>query len=168
MPEGTEQGSKWWIRFVIVPIVIAIIGGGGVTAIIVAVLPDIFSTPQPTPSPTTDKIAGTWKGTTNWNEYQGLQNTITITSGCEVGDICGTTRMDSEYWCAGDLVLSKIDGEVYMFTQINQQGNIPDNGCDNGAIETMYLIPPDKLSWNVSRNRGNNPGTGSGILLKQP
>jgi len=122
----------------------------------------------PTGEETTDKIAGTWKGTTNWNDYQGLQTTISIKSDCVVRETCGTTRMDSQYWCAGDLVLSKISGDTFTFTQVNQQGNVPDNGCDNGAIETIYLLSPDKLSWSVSRSTGNNPGTGSGTLLKQP
>lgn len=117
---------------------------------------------------TTDKIAGTWTGVTNWNDYQGLQNTISIKSGCVAGDICGITRMDSQYWCAGDLVLSKIEGEIFTFIQTNQKGNVPDNGCENGAVETIYLLAPDKLSWGVSRSTGNNPGTGSGTLLKQP
>lgn len=116
----------------------------------------------------TDKIAGTWKGTTNWNEYQGLQTTISIKSGCTVGETCGTTRMDSQYWCAGDLVLSKINGDTFIFIQTNQQGTVPDNGCDDGAIETIYLLSADKLSWSVSRSTGNNSGTGSGMLLKQP
>jgi hypothetical protein len=165
---GNEQGSKWWIRFVIVPIVIAIIGGGGITAIAVAIVPYIFPTPQSSLGSTTDKIAGTWVGATNWNEYQGLQNTITIKPGCAVGDTCGTTRMDSQYWCSGNLLLSKIDGEIFTFIQTNQQGNVPDDGCENGAIETMYLLSPDKLSWTVSRTTGNNPGTGSGVLQKQP
>lgn len=128
----------------------------------------VIQLPQSTKVESTDKIAGTWIGVTNWNEYQGLQNTISIKSGCVVGDICGTTRMDSQYWCAGDLVLSKINGDTFTFIQTNQKGNVPDNGCDNGAIETMYLLSPDKLSWSVSRSTGNNPGTGSGTLLKQP
>lgn len=117
---------------------------------------------------TTDKIAGTWKGTTNWNDYQGLQTTVSIKSGCVVGETCGITRMDSQYWCAGDLVLSKINGDTFTFVQTNQQGSVPDNGCDNGAVETIYLLSPDKLSWSVSRSTGNSPGTGSGTLLKQP
>jgi len=120
------------------------------------------------PVESTEKIAGTWKGATNWNDYQGLQTTISIKSGCAIGETCGTTRMDSQYWCAGDLVLSKITGDTFTFTQTNQQGNVPDNGCDNGAIETIYLLSPNKLSWSVSRSTGNNPGTGSGTLLKQP
>jgi hypothetical protein len=35
MPEGNESGVKWWIRYVAVPLV----GGGGVIAIIVALIP---------------------------------------------------------------------------------------------------------------------------------
>ena len=116
----------------------------------------------------TDKVAGTWKGITNWNDYQGLQTTIDIKSGCAIGDICGKTRMESQYWCAGDLTLLKINGDTFTFIQTNQQGNVPDNGCEDGATETIYLLSPDKLSWSVSRSTGNNPGTGSGILVKQP
>jgi hypothetical protein len=167
MPESTEQGSKWWIRYVVVPIIVAIIGSSGIVAIVLAVIPYIFTTPPP-PQVNADKIAGTWKGVTNWNDYQGLQTTIFIKSGCVVGETCGTTRMDSQYWCAGDLVLSKINGDTFTFIQTNQEGNVPDNGCDDGAIETIYLLSPDKLSWSVSRSTGNNPGTGSGTLLKQP
>ena len=148
-----DQSSKKWS--IIVGVVMLFFGVG------LSIVPSSLGQ-------TTDKIAGTWKGTTNWNDYQGLQNTVSIKPGCVVGETCGTTRMDSQYWCAGDLVLSKINGDTFTFVQTNQQGSVPDNGCDNGAVETIYLFSPDKLSWSVSRSTGNNPGTGSGTLLKQP
>jgi hypothetical protein len=40
MPEGTETGIKWWMRYVVVPI----LGGGGIIAMIIAVIQ------RPTPS----------------------------------------------------------------------------------------------------------------------
>src|SRR6266849_10345534 len=44
MPEDTESGFKWWMRYVIVPI----IGGGGIIAIVVA----IVERPKPVPQET--------------------------------------------------------------------------------------------------------------------
>jgi hypothetical protein len=153
-----NKGASGGLISTVIVVILALLGGGAF----------VLFLPAPSENTSTDKIAGTWKGATNWNEYQGLQNTISIKSGCVVGETCGTTRMDSQYWCAGDIVLSKINSNIFTFIQINQQGNVPDNGCDNGAIETMYLLSPDKLSWSVSRSTGNNSGTGSGVLLKQP
>lgn len=55
MPEGTESGLKWWVRYFIVPL----IGGGGLIAIMLTLLTrppghdaNIRSTPTPIVSPT--------------------------------------------------------------------------------------------------------------------
>ncbi len=153
-----NKGTSSGLVVTVIAIILGLLGGGAY----------VLFLPAPDEVASTDKIAGTWTGTTNWNDYQGLQTTVSIESGCKVGDACGTTRMDSAYWCAGNLFLSKIDGDTFTFIQTNQQGNIPDNGCDNGAVETIYLLSPDRLSWSVLRSTGSNPGAGSGTLLKQP
>ncbi len=48
MKEETEKGTKWWIRYVFVPLGVALIGGGGLCAVAVAVIPYIFATSTPT------------------------------------------------------------------------------------------------------------------------
>jgi hypothetical protein len=44
MSEATERGSKWWIRYVVVPIIKAIVYSSGITAVALAVIPYIFTT----------------------------------------------------------------------------------------------------------------------------
>lgn len=51
MSDEKEQGLKWIVRYVVVPIVIALIGGGGICSVVVATIPYIFSTPL-SPNPT--------------------------------------------------------------------------------------------------------------------
>jgi len=54
MPDEKEHGAKWWIRYVLVPLAVAIIGGGGICSILVVAIPYIFPTPQAsTNAPTT-------------------------------------------------------------------------------------------------------------------
>jgi hypothetical protein len=48
MKDENEKGIKWWIRYVFVPLGVAIIGGGGLVSIAVAVIPYVFATPTPT------------------------------------------------------------------------------------------------------------------------
>jgi len=47
MKEETEKGSKWWIRYVFVPLGVALIGGGGLCAVVVAAIPYVFAASTP-------------------------------------------------------------------------------------------------------------------------
>lgn len=49
----SEKGCRWWLRYIIVPLTAACVGGGGIVAIIVALIPVVFPTP---PIPTTVTI----------------------------------------------------------------------------------------------------------------
>jgi len=44
---SNEQGCKWWFRYVLVPLV----GGGGIVAVIVALIPYVFPPPRPATVP---------------------------------------------------------------------------------------------------------------------
>lgn len=44
MQSENEQGLKWWIRYVIVPLVVALIGGGGLCSIVAVLLSYFLST----------------------------------------------------------------------------------------------------------------------------
>jgi MFS family permease len=111
-----------------------------------------------------DTVAGEWIGTTTWNDLQ-LETKLSIRQGCTVGGICGTTRSEGEFYCTGDLVLSRIEGDTFIFIEQDENGNAP-KGCPSGAVQYLRLLSTGQLSWSISRDTGGNPGSGSGILVR--
>ncbi|MCB0213775.1 MAG: hypothetical protein KDJ52_30820 [Anaerolineae bacterium] len=140
------------------------------TATSVTKTPTPTSVPTFTPSATSQsatiaEIAGDWTGITTWNDLE-LRTNLSIQQNCVVGEICGTHRSEEGYYCAGNLVLSKIEGDTLIFIEQDEYGNVPDGGCEDGAIQHIRLLSPEKLSWTVTRTAGNSPGSGSGVLTR--
>ena len=83
MAEEKEKGAKWWIRYVFVPIAVALIGGGGVCAIAVAVIPYIFPTPSPSQIINTPEV--TVQSSTEVSQpIQVVQPTATQITQCDL------------------------------------------------------------------------------------
>jgi hypothetical protein len=140
----------------------AVIGAGMVLGVLIFINP--FEQPA-FPSGSTNSIVGDWVGATTWNDIE-LETKLSIRQDCVVGEVCGTTRSDGGYYCAGNLVLSKIEGDTFIFVEQGEYGNVPE-GCLDGALQYLRLLSPGKLSWSVTRNTGSNPGSGSGVLIRQ-
>ena len=49
---GSERGLRWWLRYIVVPIIVALIGGGGIAGIVVQVTSNNTPGPAATPIPT--------------------------------------------------------------------------------------------------------------------
>ena len=118
----TEQGYKWWIRYVVVPL----IGGGGLIAIIVALLDRPTIPPLPTPIPAINtpilKDKDISQTSTEWpifrddfsnTEYDGKYNQSLWSAQFQPN--CGKAEQKE-----GALVLtapeSCAEGDLYMWT----------------------------------------------------
>jgi hypothetical protein len=113
-PEGTERGLKWWLRYVVVPLV----GGGGVIAIFVALLerrpahsPDAQARAAPTVDCTRASQASTRKTTITfvnesgrpvqlfWVDVDGVEQPYPV---LERGAALGMSTFVNHSWCIRD------------------------------------------------------------------
>jgi len=88
---------------------------------------------------TTDPIAGTWRADAGVDNAQ-IDILITVSSGCEPGNICGTINLP-KVPCQASIYLRDISGSHYYYDAVDHQGN-----CGPAGNEYLELNPDGTLS----------------------
>lgn len=126
-----EHGLKWWLRYVIVPV----IGGGGIVAIIVA-----FIAKYPFPLETSTPMSPVRITNVNWNTYQADGKGSSIES---MKPVAGTD-------CAIEISFDlKEDGWVAIYRKLSPQSLSRTRGIEffyrgTGVTNTIELKLIDK------------------------
>ena len=88
---------------------------------------------------TTDPIAGTWRADAGVDNAQ-IDILITVSSGCEPGNICGTINLPTVP-CQASIYLRDINGNRYDYDAVDHQGN-----CGPAGNEYLELNSDGTLS----------------------
>ncbi len=104
----------------------------------------------------TSALAGTWQGTAH-NGDLAFQITITIQSGCAVGNVCASFTIP-DLGCSGDYRLEETAGSRYRFNGENLSA-----ACTPGSEDWLELLPDGTLLYTSSHP---SYGQSEGILSK--
>ncbi len=123
------------------------------------------STPNSTvAATTTDPIAGNWTGTISADN--GAFSTaldLSIQPGCTPGRTCGAVSAP-QISCSGDLVLTGIDRDMFVFVERNMVGA---PGCVSGGYEYLQLQPDGTLSYRFNLTDPSGASSASHGILKR-
>ena len=122
--------------------------------------------PEPTTTAIeTDAIAGYWSGQVAGKfdtgiEIPSIDVGILIIAGCAIDKVCGKYSEDGH--CPGDIILSKVDGNIYFFIAETLSGTSHRCGIDNNIVIELELRS-DGTIYFVSQNGA----TVTGILQRK-
>jgi hypothetical protein len=108
-------------------------------------------TPPPTQTPSANIIAGNWIGIEGYADgHFQTKAELSIENNCAIGSMCGSIYFP-ELSCRGDLSLSKIEAQTFVFIEhMETKCQDPNEGFDylrlleDGTLLLNYRFPDGK------------------------
>jgi len=116
------------------------------------------------PTANVDTIAGSWTGIEGYPDgHLQTRVDLSIQRDCKIGNVCGKVSFP-EISCAGNLVLTKIESETFVFLEQIVSGGA---GCTNvsGGSDYLRLLANGTLS--LAYRFADGKAGASGFLQRQ-